>query len=82
MSRSTVQRATAMPLAVELRPDLVGAVHPTVLVPDPPDRRPASSSSSLAALRAAGDRGVVAARGDLQHPADRLDPPAALVVRR
>ena len=68
------------PLALELRPDLVGAVHLAVLVPDPPDRDLQDLVSSPARRRRPADRGVVAARGDLQHPADRLDSPARLVL--
>src|SRR5262249_6757442 len=64
------------PLAVELRPDLVGAIDLPVRVPHPPDLRLEDLVPLSARRDGPPDGGVVAARSDLQHAADRLDSPA------
>ena len=66
-------------LAVQLAPDLVGAVDLQVGLPDPFDLRHqdlVASGPRAAQLRPAlsGRMAPIARRGDLQHLADRLDP--------
>src|SRR5712692_3570529 len=62
-------------LPVELAPDLVGAVDAVVVLVDPSDLRlHRLVADSTGAGRPGGGR-VVGRGGNLQHPADRLDPP-------
>ena len=81
--RSTVQRATAIALAVELGPDLVGPVDPSRLSSW---TRLISAFSSSSRTRSSAGRpapgGVVGGGSELQGPADRLDSPSTLVGRR
>src|SRR5215204_283717 len=68
------------PFPVELRPDFVGAVHLSVLVPHAPNLTLQDRVPLPASRDGPPDGGVVAARGDLQHAADRLDSPADAVL--
>ncbi len=66
----------AGPFAPQLRPDLVGAVHPKVLREDARDLGLQRLVAHAACRRRPGDRGVVRGGGERQHAADRLDAPA------
>jgi hypothetical protein len=61
---------------VELVPDLVGAVHGQVLLPHPQHLRPQLGVAPRPRRRRPRLGGVIGGGGDLQHAADRLDPPA------
>ena len=79
ISRSTVQRATAVPSRCQLPPDLVGAVDLHVGLPDALDLRHqdlVALSAGAALCRLAPQRCMapISRRGDLQYLADRLDP--------
>jgi hypothetical protein len=68
------------PLAVQLAPDLAGAVDAEVLGMDAADLR-----LELAVAHGSGRGGsacglVVGGQGDRQHPTDRLDPKSVLVT--
>ena len=71
--------------AVELLPDLAGAIHPVVLFPHPPDLGPEllipdRSRWQAARIPLSCLPLVVRRRGDRQYPADRLDPEAVPVI--
>jgi len=75
MIRATWSRPHVEALPPQLAPELVGPIHGEVLVEHPADlwrqlgvfEAPGRGRTSL--------RRVVALGGDLQDPADRLDPP-------
>src|SRR5581483_3484710 len=59
--------------------DLVGAVDPEVLVPDATNLGLQPLVPHLPRRGRPGRRRVIGGRGELQHAADRLDPPALAV---
>src|SRR5919198_139645 len=63
----------------ELGPHFVSPVHTAMLLPDPPNRHLQLFVADPTGCGWPPDRGVVAARSDLHHPADRLDSPAGPV---
>src|SRR6266516_2059088 len=77
-----LDRAAGNPgaLALELGPDLVSTVDPPVLLPHSMDSSLQSLIPSPSGRDWPADRGVVAARGDLQDATDRLDSPAVPVL--
>src|SRR5919202_89619 len=66
-------------LAVELAPDLLDAVHAEVAAVHASDVGLQPLIAQLPGRGPARDRGVVRGWGDLQGPADRLDPPEPAV---
>jgi hypothetical protein len=69
----------ADPLAVELGPHLVGAIHAAVLGPDALDGGLELRVPDLADRPRAGARRVIGGGSNLQEAADRLDSPAGAV---
>src|SRR5450759_4085947 len=68
------------PVADERPPGLADPVDPEVVGVDPGDLRGERPVRDLPGGRRPPLRGVVGRWGDLQHPADRLDPVGSLVV--
>src|SRR5205814_900849 len=66
-------------LSLQLGPYLVGTIDAVVLLPDPLDLALEPLVAQLAGRWWTRDRRAIGRRGELQHPADRLDPELLLV---